>query len=121
MKNLNKHMKQVGDIKDRGTLKWQGMFLTEHVQMLRELAEEDKKMPQPKLDEYDLQLIQEEMAIGLQRKCDAIIHTWRDGEVTRHHGTIIDINTQSRILTYEDPFKKRTLNIDEIVSINLVD
>lgn len=118
---INKHLKQVGNIKDRGKIKWQGMFLTEHVQALRELAEEGMRMPQPKLDEYDLQLIQEEMDIALKRRCNVIIHTWKDGKVVRHHGTIVNINQQSRFLTYEDPFKKRSLNIDEIVSINMVD
>lgn len=121
MAKINKHMKQVGDVKDRGSTKWQGMFLTEHVQMLRDLREEQNKMPKPNLDEYDLQLIFEEMDLALRRKCNIIIHTWRDGEVTRHHGTIVSINKKTRILAYEDPFKQRTLNIDEIVSVNMVD
>lgn len=118
---INKHMKQVGDIKDRGLIKWQGMFLNEHVKMLRDLAEEDKRMPQPNLDAYDMHLIQEEMDLALKRQCNVIIHTWRDGKVTRHYGTIQDINVATRILTYADPFKDRTLIIDEIVSVNSVD
>ncbi|MGK7379786.1 YolD-like family protein [Planococcus sp. 1R117A] len=118
---INRKMKQVGTIKDRGNIKWQGMFLTEHVQLLREWAEEDKRMPQPKLDAYDLQLIQEELELALKRRCHVIIHTWKAGKVTRHYGTIVEIDLQTRVLTYADPFKDRTLQVDEIVSINLVD
>lgn len=118
---MNKHMKQVGDIKDRGAIKWQGMFLTEHVQMLRELREEKNKVPKPNLDEYDMQLIHEEIDLALKRKCNAIIHTWREGEITRHHGTIIDVNIQTRILEYEDPFNSHRIQLDEIVSVTMVD
>ncbi|MGK7378040.1 hypothetical protein ACSFXN_09355 [Planococcus sp. 1R117A] len=45
---INKNMRRVGDIKDRGSIKWQGMFLTEHVQMLRDPVEEDKYIPSRK-------------------------------------------------------------------------
>lgn len=118
---LNKHMKQVGDIKDRGAIKWQGMFLTEHVQMLRELREEKNKVPKPNLDEYDMQLIHEEIDLAMKRQCNAVLHTWRDGEVTRHHGTIIDVNIATRKLIYEDPFKTHQIELDEIISVNMVD
>lgn len=121
MAKINKHLKQMGDIKDRGSTKWQGMFLTEHVKMLREWETEQRKMPQPILDEYDIQLIFEEMDLAFKKQCNIIIHTWRDGEVTRHFGTIINIDIRTRILTYEDPFKQYKLNIDEIVSVNMVD
>ena len=118
---INKKLKVHGNIKDRGNIKWQGLMLPEHIQMLRDLSEEDRKSPKPNLDEYDLQLISEEMDVALKRQCDVVIHTWRDGEVTRHHGTIVDIDIQSRVLTYEDPFKMRRVNMDEVVSIAMVD
>lgn len=121
MAKINKYMKQVGDIKDRGTLKWQGMFLTEHVQMLRDLAEEEKRTPRPNLDEYDMQLISEEMDLAMKRECNIIIHTWRDGKITRHHGMIDRIDIQKRELILQDPFKNHLLYLDEIVSVNMVD
>lgn len=117
----NKHHKQVGEVTDRGVLKWQGMMLTEHVKMLRDWENKENYMPQPKLDEYDMQLIHDEMDIAMKRQCYVIIHTWSDGKVTRHHGIIIDVNLATRILTYEDPFKSRTLIVDEIVSVNIAD
>lgn len=119
MKKINRQMKQVGNIKDRGNIKWQGMFLSEHVQMLRDLAEEDKRVPKPNLDQYDMQLISEEMDLAMKRKCYIIIHTWRDGKITRHHGMIGSIDIKSRVLILEDPFKDHRLNLDEIVSVNM--
>ena len=42
--------------------------LNEHVQMLRELAEESKRVSQAKLDEYDMRWIQDEMDIAQKRE-----------------------------------------------------
>ncbi|WKA51582.1 YolD-like family protein [Planococcus liqunii] len=112
---------QLRVIKDRGTIKWQGMLLNEPVKMQQEEVEEDKTMPQPKLDAYDLQLIQEELEWALKRRCNVIIHTWKEGKVTRHYGAILSIDQTANILTYADPFKDRTLNSAEIVSVNIVD
>lgn len=113
--------KQLRGMEDQGNLKWQGLFLNEAVKMRREEVEEDKPMPQPKLDAYDMQLIREEMELALKRQCNVIMHTWKDGKVTRHYGTILSIDRDARILTYADPFKDRTLNPDEIVSVNIVE
>ncbi len=46
-------------IRDRGNIKWQGMFLPEHVKLLREYDRESKKKVKPELDEQQLELMQE--------------------------------------------------------------
>jgi YolD-like protein len=46
-------------IRDRGNIKWQGMFLPEHVKLLREYDRENKKKTKPQLDEQQLELMQE--------------------------------------------------------------
>lgn len=116
----NKHLKIQGDIKDRGMTKWQGMMLTEHVEMIKAWREEDEKIPKPDLDEYDLQLIHEEIDVAMKRQCLVYIHTWRDGEITKHHGTISRVDIKTRVLYYEDPFKDYRLNLDEIVSVTML-
>ncbi|MGD6963972.1 YolD-like family protein [Fictibacillus phosphorivorans] len=52
-------------IRDRGNIKWQGMFLPEHVKLLREYDRENKKKIKPELDEQQLELMQETI-------CDAM-------------------------------------------------
>lgn len=37
-------------LRDRGTLKWQGMFMPEHVKLLREMDWDNKKKTKPELD-----------------------------------------------------------------------
>lgn len=118
---INKQMKQVGNIKDRGAIKWQGMFLTEHVQMLREWGEEDKKILKPGLNEWDLQAIQEELEIAMKRKCEVRIQSWKDDKFHYHKGTIEDMDFQSKTIVYEDPFGLHRLLVEEITAINLLD
>lgn len=118
---VNKQMKQVGNIKDRGAIKWQGMFLTEHVQMLRDWREEDKKIPKPDLNEWDLQAIQEELEIAMKRKCEVRIQSWKDDKFHYHKGTIEDIDFQSKTIVYDDPFGQHRLLVEEITAINLLD
>ena len=118
---INKQMKQVGNIKDRGSTKWQGMFLTEHVQMLREWREEDKLVPKPDLDEWDLQYIQEELEIAMKRKCEVRIQSWKDGKYHYHKGTIEAMDINSKTVVYDDPFGLHRLPVEEITAINLLD
>ncbi|WP_404336439.1 YolD-like family protein [Planococcus rifietoensis] len=115
MKEESKFRQHVGATTNPESKKQQGTMLTEHVNTLREV---ENYMPQPRLDEYDMQLINNEMDVAMKRQRHILIHTWRDGQVTRHQGKIVDINITNRVLTYEDPFKSRTLLIDEIVSVN---
>ena len=120
MMKLNKHMKQVGDIKDRGSIKWQGMFLPEHVEMLRDWKEESKRIPKPELDEWDLRFIQEEVEIAMKSKSEVLIQSWKEHKFHYHRGTIEDMDPQRREILYDDPFGLHRLPIDEIVAISIV-
>jgi len=73
----NKYLKVQGEIKDRGVIKWQGMMLTEHVELIRAWYEEDKYDVKPDLDESDLQLLQEELVLTAQRTCHVKMKSWK--------------------------------------------
>lgn len=117
----NKYLKTVGDIKDRGRIKWTALMLPEHVDMIREWYEKDEQVPKPDLNEFDLQLIQEEMEIALKRQCNVIIHSWKTGVIHTNRGIIQGIDARSRMLIYGDQFEKHRLPMDEVVSIVIVD
>lgn len=117
----NKYLKTVGDIKDRGQIKWTALMLPEHVEMIREWYEKDKWVPKPELNEFDLQLIQEEMDIALKRQCSVIIHSWKAGVIYKNRGVIQGIDARSRMLVYGDQWEKHRLPLDEVVSIVIVD
>ncbi|WP_298830044.1 YolD-like family protein [uncultured Planococcus sp.] len=117
----NKYLKQVGDIKDRGIIKWQGMMLTEHVEMIRAWYEEDKHDAKPDLDETDLQLLQEELVLAAQRKCQVKMKSWKEKKFHYHIGTIRELNAKNRLIVYEDPEGLHRLPINELIGIWLID
>lgn len=118
---VNKHLKQVGDIKDRGIIKWQGMMLTEHVEMIRAWYEEDKHDAKPNLDETDLQLLQEELVLAAQRKCQVKMKSWKEKKFHYHIGSIQELDPHSRSIIYEDPVGIHQLLMSELVGIWLID
>lgn len=117
----NKYLKTVGDIKDRGRIKWTALMLPEHVEMIREWYAKDEQVAKPDLNEFDLQLIQEEMDIALKRQCEVLIHSWKDGVIHEHRGTIEGIDARNRMLIYGDQVEKHRLPMDEVVSIVTVE
>ncbi len=46
-------------LRDRGKMKWQGMFMPEHVKGLREFDWDHKKKTKPELDEQQYELMEE--------------------------------------------------------------
>ena len=74
--------------RDRGRIKWTAMMLPEHVSALREWQEEDILGDRPELNEWDLQLIQEEIEFAYKRKCQTLIRTWENGKITEFQGEL---------------------------------
>ena len=118
---INKHFKQIGEIKDRGNIKWQGLFLPEHVEMIRAWREEDNKVSRPELNEFDLQLIQEELEIAMKRRCSVQIQTWKDDKFFYHEGIVEDIDFRNKVIIYNDSVKNRRIPVDEIISITMLE
>lgn len=117
----NKYLKTVGDIKDRGRIKWTALMLPEHVELIRAWYEKDEWVPKPDLNEFDLELIQEEMDIALKRQCNVIIHSWKAGVIYTNRGVIKGIDATSRMLIYGDQLANHRLPMDEVISIVIVD
>ncbi|AYC28736.1 YolD-like family protein [Paenisporosarcina cavernae] len=118
MRKINRAMQLQGDIKDRGNIKWTSLFLPEHVKAMREWQEDIGKVDKPLLDEFDLQVLQEELEIAIQTANEVRIKEWKDGKFVYHRGIITRANSQK--LTYEDPFGKHDIyatNLIEIMSL----
>ena len=102
-------------------MKWQGMFLTEHVEMIRAWREEDNRVNKPDLTEFDLQLIQEELEIAMKRRCAVKIQTWKDAKFFYHEGIVEDIDFRTKVIIYNDSIKNRRIPVGEIVSISMIE
>lgn len=118
---INKDLRQVGDVQDRGKLKWTALMLPEHVRMLREWKEEDNRIQRPELDEFDLQTLQENIEIALTRRCEVEIQVWEEFQFYFYLGKIISIDLQTRTVVYDDSLSTKRLQLDEIISVRLMD
>ncbi|MBB4826058.1 hypothetical protein HNO89_003295 [Sporosarcina luteola] len=118
---MNKELKQHETMKDRGAINWTSLMLPEHIAQLRDWQAEDDKVEHPELNEWDLASLQEELDFAHRRKCQALIKTWRDGQIILHQGTIeiIDIHNQTLILA--DPFGDIRIGLNDIISVQSVD
>lgn len=108
-------------IKDRGMKKWQGLMLTEHVNMLKDWRKECESVKRPELGEWELDLIQEEIEIALRSKCQTHFKMWIDGNIIERQGTIEEIDFKSRIIKVQDPFGILRIDVTVIVSVNRLD
>jgi len=121
MIKMNKNLKHIGEVKDRGSLKWQGMFLTEHVNMLKAWREEDNRVEKPELTDFDYQIIQEELEISMKRRCEVKIQTWKDAQFHYHEGIVEDIDFRTKVIIYNDSVKNRRIPVSEVVSITMLE
>ena len=106
--------------RDRGRIKWTAMMLTEHVEKLREWMDEDNYVERPALDEFDMQLIQEEIELAYKRKCQALIKTWKNGKVEKQQGIIDEIDLRLMVIVLVDSFEKDRISVSDIIGIQCV-
>ena len=60
--------------RDRGTIKWTAMMLTEHIKLLREWYDEDNFVLEPQLDEFDFEELAHQIQTAVQMHSMVLIH-----------------------------------------------
>lgn len=78
-------------LKDRGSIKWTSLMLPEHVQMLKDLWQEDKTSIQPLLDEQMLDELNQHLqtAFSQNKKVRLTVHL--NGQKQKLIGIIVRI------------------------------
>lgn len=103
--------------RDRGSKKWTGLFLTEHMERLRDWYEEDNLSEQPHLDEWELQSIQEELEIAFQTRRETVIKTWNEGSETIHQGVIAELDTIKQRIVLEDSAGIECISVHDVFRV----
>ncbi|MDM5338502.1 YolD-like family protein [Fictibacillus enclensis] len=101
-------------LRDRGTLKWQGMFMPEHVKLLREMDWDNKKKTKPELDEQQLELMEETICEAMAENINLCFTYFSQGDFHLLIGKV----------HYIDPYKKELRIVDfydEVHKINFSD
>lgn len=102
--------------------KWgMSMMLPEHVVLLRNYYEDQKKVPCPELNEWDLEIIQSSLELALNSKADTKIKLWAAGEFFYKRGTIESVDLKRRTIELQDTFYLFSLKLDDIVDVTLMD
>ena len=108
-------------IRDRGTIKWTSLMLPEHIKELRSWKNEDQLTDRPQLDDFELELVSDEIIRAHKSGASIKLTYWRDGYLKDDYGKVISIDTPSRSLVLDDPFTTTRYAFDEITAVQVLD
>lgn len=105
-------------LRDRGTIKWNSLMLPEHVQILKEMWEEDRKESPPQLDEQALEELNEKCIEAYQEKNNITLICFKDGSFVQKQGIIIKLIPQEKALRLKEiEGTTKTIPIQSIVQL----
>ncbi|MBS3679773.1 YolD-like family protein [Ornithinibacillus massiliensis] len=73
---------------DRGSIKWTSLMLPEHVELLKSIWSEDKRIQRPLLDEQELELINNQIIEAYQDNQLITLTYYQSGKMLAISGTI---------------------------------
>jgi YolD-like protein len=97
-------------LRDRGNIKWQGMFLPEHVKLLRQHQGELDKRERPALDEQQLELMEETIREAMEFNQALNFVYFRGGN---YHLLVGKVH-------FADPFKQELRIVDNFEEISII-
>lgn len=108
---------------DRGEKKWTSFFIPEHMEMLRQFANEDYyKTPKPLLDPYQVQEIESKIHYAFEFHYPVKIDVWYDGLVEKVSGHIHYLDPiQKEIRLKNDDGDVERVKFENIVNVEVED
>lgn len=107
--------------RDRGTIKWTAMMLPEHVKLLREWQAEDDYIPEPNLDEYELEELAHQIQTAAQTHSLIRVQYWHDGKAFTTEGIIKQLPMNTPNVTVLSPQGNKKIYIPHIMKLHLYD
>jgi hypothetical protein len=105
-------------LRDRGSKKWQGFFLPEHVKILKDLKNDYYKVPRPELDESQIEEMEKLILESLENQILLEITTWKNGFFTSRVATVTKIDSINKKIQIQDELdSKITLDFFHITSV----
>lgn len=108
-------------LKDRGTIKWTSMMLTEHVQLLKQWDTEERYIEKPHLTAWELDDLQQTIEQAIRTHLQLEITIWSNGETSSYVGFIKKLNIERQELYFETSTDIKKLSIVAIVAARLLD
>ncbi|WP_163969805.1 YolD-like family protein [Oceanobacillus halotolerans] len=104
-------------LRDRGNIKWTSLMLPEHVEMLKNVWQEDHYETKPILDDQALELLNEQLNLAYIHQDTILLTVYDKGCQNDIEGKIIKINPYQRDLTIEVNHEKITIPFSKIITI----
>ena len=108
-------------IKDRGNIKWQGMMLTEHTNMLKDWKEANGLVERPNLAEWELTLLAEEIERAFKSKASVKLTYWKDGKLLDDYGKIITIMNRELSIILDDSCLATSYKFEDVIKVDIID
>lgn len=106
-------------IKDRGIMKWQGFFMTEHVEVLKELDKERRKVPKPVIDESMFEEWEEKICCAMEHNLPVTCKVWKDGWISSVTGPVHHVNTIDKKFAVKSTEGFCYINFDSIIGVEI--
>jgi hypothetical protein len=97
-------------VHDRGSIKWTSLMLPEHVELLKRIWNEDKKVVKPNLDEQELEVLNNQILEAYHQKQFIQIEYYCDNQRLEVRGIINKLDSLHQMIVIKDV-------TDDIVSI----
>lgn len=108
-------------LKDRGKIKWQGFFMSEHTELLKQIPCEYEKIKKPHLDEQGLEEIQIITMESLNYTLTIKMTIWSDGFTKAYEGIVDKIDHINMYIHLEtNDLKILKFHINEVISVERV-
>lgn len=108
------------DIKDRGIKKWQGFFMPEHVEGLKQMWIDEKKIQMPILDDYQIQEFEERIHFAKENKIPIEFTVYDNGFVEKITGIVHSVDQiKQRIKLILDFNEVEYILFSEIMNVRI--
>lgn len=104
-------------IKDRGTKKWQGFFMTEHTELLREFNTEYNFVKKPVIDEYQMAEFDERICYAMEYALPIKFTVWEAGKTTEVVGRVHYVDVNAKQVRLADT----RINMADVIAVEVVD
>lgn len=106
--------------RDRGTMKWSSLMLPEHVELLKEMWQEDHKVTKPALDSQQIEILNAQVLEAFEEKSVISVSIYSDGTVFDQVGVITKLDGSKNIITLQsDDSTKLMIAFHDILSITI--
>ncbi|MGG1684859.1 YolD-like family protein [Pseudalkalibacillus sp. NRS-1564] len=109
-------------LRDRGNIKWQGFFMTEHNGMLKQFREEEKRVPMPDVDPQQMEEFERIICEAMAENLTLRFTYWVNYEIKDVIGCVHyvdDYAKQFRIVCENDEHFR--LDFARVVDVTIVE